>query len=114
MTYKKSEDLTDEERHHELIYGVVAWTIMILVILYKHNSLDILLNDLKNIWFISVLIIIIIFTIFCWKSQNERLRISSEKGCVALLIAYMARLDFVLATYFIIFIFSYYATDDFV
>lgn len=114
MTYKKSEDLTDEEKHKQLVCAIIGWTIMVLLILYKHNNLYILLNDLKNVWFVLVLIIIIIFTIFCWKSENEKLRLSSEKACVALLIAYMAKLDLIFAAYFIIFIFSYYATDDFV
>ena len=112
MTYKKPTKLSDEDKHKELICAIVAWTLFTLLIIYKKNNLHILVNDFKNIWFIFWVIIIIVFTIICWHSNNIKLRLSSEKACVALLIAYLARLDMVFAAYFIIFIFSYYATDE--
>ena len=98
----------------ELIIAIIASSICVIVILYKHKKLNILLNDIKNIWFTSILCIIIAYTVYCWHSGNEKLKLASQKASIALLIAYLSRLDMVFEAYFIIFIFAYYTSGDIV
>jgi len=98
----------------KLIVAIVAWSICVMLILYKHKKLRMLLHDLKNMWFVFSLVLVILFTIYCWYSQDQLLKESSQKAVVALLIAYLSRLDLVFAVYFIIFIFAYYTKGDIV
>ena len=103
-----------DKQLQELIIAIIAWCIAVLVILYRHQRLNMLIDDIKNIWFSSILCIIIAFTVYCWYSDNKKLKLASQKASVALLIAYLARLDMVFAAYFIIFIFAYYTKEDIV
>jgi hypothetical protein len=98
----------------KLIIAIIAWSMIVILILYKRKKLNIILNDIKNTWFMFSLVIVIAFTIYCWHSKDDHLKESSQKALVALLIAYLSRLDMVFAVYFIIFIFAFYTSGDIV
>lgn len=100
------------EYNKQLAVSIVAWIVSISLVLYKHNKFKIIYNDLKDIGFTVSLIIVIIFSVYCWHSKNEKLKLSAEKASFGLIIAYLSRLDMVFAAYFIIFIFAFYANDD--
>jgi len=98
----------------KLIIAIIAWSMIVILILYKHKKLNIILNDIKDTWFMFSLVLVIAFTIYCWNSKDDHLKESSQKALVALLIAYLSRLDMVFAVYFIIFIFAFYTSGDIV
>lgn len=106
-------DLETKESE-KFIIAIIAWSICTLLILFKYKKLSILLNDLKNKAFLITLLFVTAFTIYCWHSSNEMLKLASQKASVALLIAYLSRLDMVFTAYFIIFIFAYYTSGDIV
>ena len=100
------------EYNKQLTVSIIAWIISISLVLYKHNKFKVIYNDIKNIGFSISLVIVIIFSVYCWHSNNEKLKLSAEKASFGLIIAYLSRLDMVFAAYFIIFIFAFYAHDD--
>ena len=109
---EKQYDKQKLEYNKQLAVSIVAWIVSISLVLYKHNKFKIIYNDLKDIGFTVSLIIVIIFSVYCWHSKNEKLKLSAEKASFGLIIAYLSRLDMVFAAYFIIFIFAFYAHDD--
>jgi len=112
--YENSKQYNKEklEYNKQLAVSIIAWVVSISLVLYKHNKFKIIYNDIKDIGFSISLIIVIIFSVYCWHSDNEKLKLSVEKASFGLIIAYLSRLDMVFAAYFIIFIFAFYAHDD--
>ena len=84
---------------------------MFCIILYKHDKVGMIMNDLKKLDFLFSFILLCVISIYSWHSKNKKLKKSSQHAIIAFLIAYLGRLDLVFAAYFIIFIFAYY-TDD--
>ena len=97
-----------EDKKKEMIVSIFAWVLVVIIILVRHKKASIIFNDLTRPIFSLSLISIIIFSVYCWHSNNEKLKLSSQKAIVAFIIAYLARLDLVFAAYFIIFIITYY------
>ena len=106
--------MEEEYGNEELIIAVIAWVVMVGLIIIKHKKATLLLNDFRNLTFVISFIVVTVFTVFCWHSNNEKLKLSSQKASVALLIAYLSRLDLIFACYFIVFIFAFYSTTDIV
>ncbi len=103
---KKTKDL------QELVIAVIAWCIFVILVLYKHKKLNIIYNDLKDAWFVFSLFLVTAFTIYCWFSEDQNLKESSQKAVVALLIAYLSRLDIVFLAYFLLYIFAFYTSGE--
>jgi hypothetical protein len=110
----KNNNENEKSTMKQLIVSIVAWILIVALILYKHKKLYIIRNDIINPSFSISLLAVIIFSVYCWHSDNQKLKLSTEKACFALIIAYLSRLDMIFAVYFIIFIFAYYAHDDIV
>lgn len=100
-----------------LIFAVVT-----LISLYINKKLSLRELGLDNKYFIFLLFIIIVFSIYVLadkqvlndKSQNERLQNSVRKALVALIIAYFAKLDMVISPFFLVLIFSYFSDKEWV
>mgnify|MGYP006435601145 CR=1 FL=1 len=91
----KIENTQPEDDHHEnsqqynkekleynkqLAVSIIAWIISISLVLYKHNKFKVIYNDIKNIGFSISLVIVIIFSVYCWHSKNQKLKLSAEKA----------------------------------
>lgn len=103
-----------KENEKELILAIIAWVVAVGLIVVKHKKASLILNDIQNSTFMISLVIVIVFTAFCWHSNNEKLKLASQKASVALIISYLSHLDLIYACYFIVFIFAFYSNAEIV
>jgi uncharacterized membrane-anchored protein len=104
------------------ILPFLIFVLVTLFSLYVNKKLSIKGLGLDNKYFVFWLVIIIAFSIYVLaskqvlddKSQNNRLQNSVRKALVALIIAYFAKLDMVIAPFFLVLIFSYFSDKDWV
>lgn len=103
-------------KYISLISGIFTILCISLIILYQKNDLDILLNDLTNKRFIIWILGIIIYSTYILNNksntkESQKVKSATKKALVALIIAYFAKLDLVIAPFWIVWVFCYYTNE---
>ena len=88
-----------------------------IFIIWQNNKLNLESLKLKNKKFVSWLFLCIIFTLYVLikdkvfddPDKNEKIKSSVRKSFIALIIAFFARIDMVIAPFFMVFVFSYFS-----
>ena len=94
---------------YKLSISFIGWAIITLFVIYLNKKHYCLLKDFTNPTFLIMFIIMIGYSIYSYKSNDPKLKRSSEAALTAFIIAYLARLDLVFAAYVLVYMFTYYA-----
>lgn len=105
---------------NKIIKQTIPYFIFVFItifIIWQNNKLNLESLKLKNKKFVSWLILCILFTlyilikdkIFDDPDKNEKIKSSVRKSFIALIIAFFARIDMVIAPFFMVFVFSYFS-----
>lgn len=105
---------------NKIIKQTIPYFIFVFItifIIWQNNKLNLESLKLKNKKFVSWLILCIFFTmyvlikdkIFDDPDKNEKIKSSVRKSFIALIIAFFARIDMVIAPFFTVFVFSYFS-----
>jgi hypothetical protein len=123
--YVQEHNFTSDPRLNDKINSMFSFLLFIisnLIFIWKDNKLNIKALGFDNSFFVILFCLIILFTLYVLnggqffqnKDNNNRLRDSVRKAFVALIIAYYARLDLVIAPYILVLIFSFYGQKSWV
>jgi len=104
----------------KIINQTIPYFIFVFItifIIWQNNKLNLESLKLKNKKVITWLILCILFTsyvlikdkIFDDPDKNEKIKSSVRKSFIALIIAFFARIDMVIAPFFMVFVFSYFS-----
>ena len=87
----------------------VSFIILSVIIIYKSESSRKVLKNIKDPFFLFMLFFIFCFSIWglYYNNDNLRIRLSTEKALMALIIAYSAYLNLYFLAFIIIWIISY-------
>jgi hypothetical protein len=105
---------------NKIIKQTIPYFIFVFITIFtiwQNNKLNLESLKLKNKKFVSWLILCILFTlyvlikdkIFDDPDKNEKIKSSVRKSFIALIIAFFARIDMVIAPFFTVFVFSYFS-----
>jgi len=110
---------------NKIIKQTIPYFIFVFItifIIWQNNKLNLESLKLKNKKFVSWLILCIFFTmyvlikdkVFDDPDKNEKIKSSVRKSFIALIIAFFARIDMVIAPFFTVFVFSYFSDLEWV
>lgn len=103
-----SSSNTKPHQHHHVLPFITVFilTVVMAIQLEKHK---IFLQDIKDCRFQTFLILVVGASILMYLKGDYRARTAVKQSIIALIIAYFAHLDMIFSTFFLVFVFAYYA-----
>jgi len=103
--------------HLPLISSLATILSISMAILYKKNKLQEIKEDFGNVRFLIPLAGTILFSYVVLNQKGEtkdieKMQTATKRALVALIVAYFARIDLVIAPFWLVWVFSYWTKES--